>query len=132
MPYLLLLIDSQFPVPLQFRGDPSTKAGGLIPCTNLAMETDCIGATSAVRIPWAGRRRKCRATCLRGFDQLVRLEWLVIRVLVGLHGYSDISTYERFKATKIEDTLWSVGPRNSPRATVVRPGSSSTVTDPSE
>ncbi|KAK1479911.1 hypothetical protein CCUS01_00465 [Colletotrichum cuscutae] len=61
MPYLLLLIDSQFPVPLQLRGDPSTKAGGLIPFTNLAMETDCIGATFAVRIPWAGRRGKMQS-----------------------------------------------------------------------
>lgn len=38
----------------------------------------------------------------------------MIRILVGLHGYSDISTYERFEANKIEDTLWSVGPPKFP------------------
>lgn len=60
-PYFLLLIDSQLSVLLQLRGDPSTMAGGLIPCTNPAMETDCIGATSAVRRPSAGRRMETQS-----------------------------------------------------------------------
>ncbi|KAG7054815.1 hypothetical protein JMJ77_0007289 [Colletotrichum scovillei] len=93
MSYLLLLIDSQFPVPMQLQGDSSTKAGGLMPCTNLAMETDCIGATSAVRIPWAGRRMETQS------NMPSRLR------SIGTAGMArDTDT----------DTLWSVGPPKFP------------------